>query len=308
MKTFWLLGLNALALYFGVWLQPDQIIQMPGGLIAIEDRILLAESYEQTGTLSSVFIYSMNEHTLLLRFIAAGAPGVQIVPQADAAVDVPGSELNLRGRLLYDASVTASLVQAFTAAGIDVATQVDGLRVIFSPNELPIRIGALITMVDDTPVTSLAMFVDYIEDRDTITLNNTYEITRREDGFFGLTVMEDVTITSSAIEYSIRPTLVQGNSGGLMQTLSLYNRLTENDITQGRRIAGTGTINANGSVGPIGGVRQKVISAVRANVDVFFVPADDYAEALEELSTQRSAMRLVPVATFQEALRALNDA
>jgi Lon-like protease len=143
---------------------------------------------------------------------------------------------------------------------------------------------------------------------DTITLNDTFTISRRDDGFFGLTVMEEVDIVMSQIGFEIIDQNVQGNSGGLMQTLNLYNRLVEEDITKGLRIAGTGTIEADGSVGPIGGVRQKVITAAREGIDVFFVPLRDYPDARAELDLLQSPMQLIGVATFLDAVEALRQA
>ena len=307
MKLAGLLLLNALALYVGVFIQNDQIIQMPGGLIAIEDRIILDESFEVDGSLSSVFIYSLDEHPFLLRFIAQGVPGVQVIDQSPAAIDLPSSELNLRGRLLYESSITASLIQAFQAADMDIVTEFIGLRVVFNLNDSPIRIGELLTSVDTIPITSLAMFVEYIEDKSMITLNEGYQISRREDGFFGLTVMEEAVIVETQIGYTIISQNIQGGSGGLMQTLSLYNRLVETDITKGLSIAGTGTMSVSGQVGPIGGIRQKVIAAAKEGVDVFFVPIDDYDEAFAELRQLRSPMQLIAVATFTDAIEALEN-
>jgi Lon-like protease len=305
MKVAALVVLNLYALYMGVWMHRDHIIQLPGGLIAIEERIVLDESFDVQGQLSSVFIYSMDEHTLLLRALAQGVPGVQVIEQSQAAIDLPSSELNLRGQLLYESSITASLIQAFRAANLPIQTEFQGLRVIFGFQESPVRIGTLLTRVDDVAITSLAMFVDHVESRDTITLNDTYTISRREDGFYGLTLMEEVDILQTSIGYTIVPQNIQGNSGGLMQTLSLYNRLVEEDITKGLRIAGTGSISVTGVVGPIGGIRQKVITAAREGIDVFFVPVLDYDAALAELSQLRSSMRLIPVATFADAIAAL---
>lgn len=307
MKRAGLLLINLLALYLGVWIHNDQIIQMPGGLIAIEERIILDESFAVDGSLSSVFIYSMDEHTLLLRYFAQGVPGVQVIEQSPAAIDLPGSELNTRGRLLYESSITASLIQAFQAANMEIVTEFIGLRVVFNFNDSPIRIGELLTSVDALEITSLGMFIEYIEDKDTITLNDGYRISRRDDGFYGMTLMEEAIIIDTQIGYTIIAQNVQGGSGGLMQTLSLYNRLVEADITKGLKIAGTGTMSVSGTVGPIGGVRQKVIAAAREGVDVFFVPVNDYDDALKELRQLRSAMQLIAVATFSDAIQALED-
>ena len=77
---------------------------------------------------------------------------------------------------------------------------------------------------------------------------------------------------------------------------------TPEDITRGRFIAGTGTLAVDGTVGPIGGIRDKVVAAGEAGAEVFLVPAENMAE-LEGVDA--GDMRLVPVATFDEARRAL---
>jgi PDZ domain-containing protein len=307
MKIAFLIVVNVLAIWFGVVLDREQIIQMPGGLIRVEEQIILDQAFDVEGELNSVFIYSMNQHTRLLRFFATGAPGVQVIDQSPAALDLPASELNLRGRLLYDASIQASLIQAFNAANIPLETEFLGLRVVFGPADSEVRIGTLITKVNDEDVTSLAMFVETISGVATITINDTYTMSRNEEGFFGITIMEENNIVSSDVGYEVVPRNVQGNSAGLMQTLNLYNRLVEEDITKGLRIAGTGTMDVQGRVGPIGGVRQKVITAARDGIDVFFVPAADFADARAELDLLNTSMKLISVATFQDAIEALNS-
>ena len=95
---------------------------------------------------------------------------------------------------------------------------------------------------------------------------------------------------------------VGGPSGGLMFSLGLYDALTPEDLTGGRTIAGTGTIDPGGDVGPIGGIADKVIGAERAGASVFLVPADNMDE-LADVDTE--GMRLIPVATFDDAVEAL---
>lgn len=62
---------------------------------------------------------------------------------------------------------------------------------------------------------------------------------------------------------------IGGPSAGLMFTLEIYNQLVEEDLTNGHEIAGTGTINDKGEIGPIGGIQQKVVAASDAGAEVF---------------------------------------
>jgi PDZ domain-containing protein len=97
---------------------------------------------------------------------------------------------------------------------------------------------------------------------------------------------------------------VGGPSAGLMWALGLYELLEEGDLTAGRSIAGTGTIDLAGRVGPIGSIQEKVIGAERAGADLFLVPVDNMPELR---GVETGDMKLVPVATFDEALEALGS-
>jgi PDZ domain-containing protein len=89
-----------------------------------------------------------------------------------------------------------------------------------------------------------------------------------------------------------------GPSAGLIFTLTVYNSLISQDLTGGRRIAGTGTINLDGSVGPIGGVKQKIFAAEAVGATYFLCPADNYADAVSVAKT----IQVVKIATVQQAV------
>ena len=97
---------------------------------------------------------------------------------------------------------------------------------------------------------------------------------------------------------------VGGPSAGMMMALNVYNLLIESDITNGKKIAGTGTIEIDGSVGPVGGVKQKVIAAKRANASLILVPTANYLEASVYSDENTS---IVAVDSFEEALNVISD-
>jgi PDZ domain-containing protein len=95
---------------------------------------------------------------------------------------------------------------------------------------------------------------------------------------------------------------IGGPSAGLMWALGLYELMTPGDLTGGRTIAGTGTIDLRGHVGPIGGIRDKVVAAQDAGASIFLAPADDMPELA---GVDTGTMQVISVATFADALRAL---
>ena len=94
---------------------------------------------------------------------------------------------------------------------------------------------------------------------------------------------------------------VGGPSAGLALALEVMEKLGR-DVDRGYRVAATGEIALDGSVGPIGGVEQKTIGARRRHVDVFLVPAGENAA---EARRHAGSLRIIPVKTFPQALRAL---
>jgi len=97
---------------------------------------------------------------------------------------------------------------------------------------------------------------------------------------------------------------VGGPSAGLMMALNVYNKLTDNDITNSNVIAGTGTIEIDGSVGPVGGVKQKVIAAKRAGATLILVPTANYDEAE---SFQDDKTTIIAIETFDNALEVISE-
>jgi Lon-like protease len=97
---------------------------------------------------------------------------------------------------------------------------------------------------------------------------------------------------------------IGGPSAGLMFTLSIIDKLTREDLTAGRRIAGTGAIALDGAVEPVGGVAEKLIAVHRLGVPTFLIPAENCASVRGRVP---DGLRLVKVSTVSEALRFLRD-
>ncbi len=105
------------------------------------------------------------------------------------------------------------------------------------------------------------------------------------------------------VDAKFRTGAIGGPSAGLMFSLALYDRLTSDDLTGARSIAGTGSIGCDGGVGPIGGVEQKVAGAELRGADVFLAPVAN-AEAARRAADE---MDVVAVSSFDEAVKYLED-
>ncbi len=97
---------------------------------------------------------------------------------------------------------------------------------------------------------------------------------------------------------------VGGPSAGLMMALNVYNSLTQDDLTKGIKVAGTGTIEIDGSVGPVGGVKQKVIAAKKAGSSLILVPTANFDDAKPYIDEDTA---IVAVNSFNQALDVISE-
>jgi PDZ domain-containing protein len=161
----------------------------------------------------------------------------------------------------------------------DVIVAIDGIDVEFR-DDLPElladkEIGDSVFVIVERPVPES-------EDPDVLELEIVLgpHVDDPERPMIGILVDNNNPIVEFPVEIDMDSQNIGGPSAGMMFTLEIINQMTEEDITDGLRIAGTGTIRRDGTVGPIGGVKQKVFAAIDAGATVVFIPADNYDDAL----------------------------
>jgi Lon-like protease len=123
----------------------------------------------------------------------------------------------------------------------------------------------------------------------------------REGSLLGVFIREQ---PSAPFDVDIRVEDVGGPSAGLMLSLGILDLVGDDDLTGGALVAGTGTIDADGDVGPIGGIQLKMVAARDIGAELFLVPADNCADAL---AAPQPGLTLARVATLDDALAALAD-
>jgi PDZ domain-containing protein len=108
------------------------------------------------------------------------------------------------------------------------------------------------------------------------------------------------TVNPSLITLDVTET--GGPSGGMIFTLGVIEELTPQDLLQGRKVAGTGTIDLSGKVGPIGGIDEKLIAAERAGVTIFLSPRAN----CPEIASVPSTITVYAIRTIDDAVKALS--
>ncbi|MEV5936950.1 S16 family serine protease [Streptomyces sp. NPDC052079] len=118
--------------------------------------------------------------------------------------------------------------------------------------------------------------------------------------------LNHLNLEDEDIDVTLRLADVGGPSAGLLFSLGIVDKLNGDgsggDLTGGRVVAGTGTIDEDGTVGPVGGVPLKTQAAKRDGATVFLVPKAECADANAELP---KGLRLIPVTTLDGAVDAL---
>lgn len=285
--------------------------------VVIEDGI---ESYPPAGELLVLTVVSqpLNVYELL---VAVFDPTVDVYDRA--VVRVPGEsdeEYRTRQLGLMDGAVQRALAIAFDRLGIDPGEVRFRVESVFGeyPAAAQLEPGDFVLEVDGEPLGSIDVIRDRLSDR---VPGDLVELTIERGGDaqqveieLGETVDEDSGEARAVIGISIGPFLdppativtnnVGGPSAGMMYTLALIDLLSEGDLTKGHVVAGTGTIEADASVGGIGGIRQKVVAAEAAGAEYMLVPAANFEDAL---TAERQEMQLVEISTIDDALAFLES-
>lgn len=289
-------------------------------MVSVEEK---PEAGEEEGHFYLVTVSQQPANTLLLVY---GFLNPEIDLQHVHNVIPPGMTSEQYRELMdswMDESQMLAKVIALRRAGYSVEVVSEGVEVVKlmkdSPAQGVLEPGDLITAVDDRPVKFADEVVSLVQERSigepvTLTLKRGEELfdavvfttSHTEEQGKAALRMYIRTLKWHAqlpVDISIETGPIAGPSAGLMFVLEIMNQLLPGDLTAGYQIAGTGTININESVGPIGGVKQKVIAAEKAGAQYFLVPESNYdiaAEAARDIN-------VVPVKNLDEVLRFLRS-
>lgn len=238
-------------------------------------------------------------------------------------------------KLMSNSQINAIQV-AYEQTGNDYTLTNNGLFIYSvvkgSPADGKLRPGDRITAVEGQEEISESVLQELLATKE---VGDTLELTIQRDGesrqvaitlgsipeipgrpAVGISYQQDQQIETER-EVVFQSDEIGGPSAGLMFTLEIMNQLVEEDLTKGYRIAGTGEILQDGTVGRIGGVDLKVIAAADENVDFMFAPDDElsdellasnpdletnYQTAIRTAEEKNLDIEIVPVKTIQDAL------
>lgn len=239
-------------------------------------------------------------------------------------------EYNARQLHMMAGSKLNAIEVAYKKAGYPVEYKYKGVYVVQVVPDMPaegkLRAGDRITKVDEQEFSSSEDFIEYVGKKksgDQIVLtinreNRTKTVKVTVEPFkddpkkigLGISLVDDKEIIVDP-EVTVETDEIGGPSAGLMFSLEIYDQLMEEDFTKGYKIAGTGTIDSKGSVGPIGGIDQKIVAADKAGAEIFFAPNEkgikdsNYNLAVKTAREINSKMKIVPVDEIDDAINYL---
>ena len=139
------------------------------------------------------------------------------------------------------------------------------------------------------------------DDKEQIRTAQIYEEENKKLTGIYIVELKDIT-NKKDITYKFK----ENKSGGLMMALTIYNALTDEDLTKGRKIVGTGTIDEQGNIGEIDGIKYKLAGAEKANADIFLWPTNNLEEAIKEKEKNNYKITIIEATTLKNTIKKLN--
>lgn len=315
-------------------IKTDYYMLTPGTVSSVGSVIELDTDYT-SGEVYTVSVFENQRISVLNYIIASFEKNVEINKLPENTMSQRNEDI--KGYLLKQTSINASIIVAYNEAklkddSIQIKSQFLGYVVCNRVEGVDedLHLEDIITHVNDIKITSFEQMQSIIKDAKNSKVK-TIKMTVLRDGKIDGRINDDATklksynltislnnLTFSVLPYydiiesetkpsfTINNNKVQGSSGGLMQTIAIYNALTKGDITKNKIIMGTGSIDVDGNVGIIGGEKQKVITADLYSADIFFVPDGNYTSALEQYQKIKNPdFKLIKVKNFKQAIAEL---
>lgn len=294
-------------------------ISAPGGLLDTSKKIKSDENFKLNGSLNMAYVTEIHASipTYLWSFIQKDW---DLEKEKDAILENEKEEdVMKRNKMLLTESNKVALLVAYSHSNVEYEVVNDKVFISYIDKQAKtdLKIGDQILEVDGKKVVDKNYLMSYIKSKnvgDKVEFKVKGEKNKTAtlidvDGTpkVGAMITEDFDVKSDKKVNFNFSSSESGPSGGLMITLALYSNLNKIDLTKGKKIAGTGTIDINGNVGEISGVKYKLIGAVNEKADVFLVPeGKNYKEAKKIKKERGYKIDIVPVETFEEALNYLN--
>ena len=322
-KDEWKFLLFCVVLTFILLFPLDYYITTGGGVSDIDNRVYIEDSYKSKGSLNISYVTQLRGDVLTygLSYIM---PNWEREKYSEYKIDDEETLKNLefRNKLELDYSNSNATYWGFKLANEDVKLVSSKIYVVYVFKEFntKFKVQDELISINDKTYNSVIDYIKYINTLDVGDYVDVKVLRNNKEVFFKSKINESenrkilgISLTcinkyktSKDVKFKFKGN-ESGPSGGLMTTLDIYNKLTKTDITKGLKIAGTGTIEVDGSIGEIGGVKHKVLGAANGKVDVFLVPKENYKECVKTVKDNKLKIKIIKVSNIKDAIDKLSN-
>ena len=296
-------------------------IYIGGGIVNLNERVDLKGN--EKGSYNMAYVKEMHATlpTYLLSFIIKSWD-LESINNVKISEDEDTKNIDKREKLYLEEANNNAIINAYTLAGRDVNIKSNKYKVIYimKESETDIQVGDTLISVNGVEINNNTEYKEYMK---SLKVNEEIKVIVERNGekkecYAKLIEKDKEKIIGlylvNILDYEVTPPIKlnfkwneSGPSAGFMLALSIYDKLIDEDLTKGRKIVGTGTIDLNGNVGSIGGVKYKLMGAVDSKADIFFVPSDNYEEAEKTKKEFNYKIKLVKVDTLNDAINYLKN-
>ncbi len=306
----------AVIIFLGLFKLPYNLY-IGGGIIDIADRLEIENEYHEKGSFNMAYVKStkatipMYLLSYIFKWERESIDSVKLDENDNPA------DMWKREQIYLDEANNNAVISAYKEAGEDITIKKELLQILYidKDSETDLKAGDTILKVANISINSFDELKEIIKNYE---IGDKVEVEYSRDdknklGYFIVREMDGEKKAGLYIvktyEYDVNRKITLdfsskegGPSGGFMLSLAIYNRLVEDDLTKGRKIVGTGTIDENGNVGEIGGVKYKVMGANSGDADIFFVPEENFEEAIKFKEEKGYDLNIVKVKNLTEAI------
>jgi PDZ domain-containing protein len=341
-KRWFGLGAVIVLAAVGLFWPMDGYIEQPGGADKLANFVKIQDHPDNDKGAYRITSVQFTKANHLSYLMAQVNPHAQYAKSEDVTAGQDTATFARIQSFYMQSAIANAQRVAYKAAGEDVSLSYRGIYVLNVTEQSHFKdelaVGDTITEIDGHHFDNSDGYIDYLADKKTGT---DVEITYERDGQthqakgktiklpntasakypngrhgIGVGLTDDVTVTTNP-KISVDPGRIGGPSGGLMFSLQMYDQLTTENLRDGRDIAGSGTIDAQGHVGEIGGIDKKIIAAKEAGATIFLTPyvepspellkeqpdyQTNYQLAVQTAKKYAPEMTIVPVRTFDDAV------
>lgn len=299
-------------------------IVIGGGISDVSERIEVSDATKSKGSFNISYVSEL-KGTVLTYALSYIIPSWDRENMNDYKYSDEDSykDIEFRGEIDLKSANSSAIKTAYSLANKKVKNVSSNIYVIatFEEYETNLKVRDELIGIDGNSFDSVSEYSNYlqnIENNQTVNVEvlrdekkhvvkcKVYESDGRKILGVALQIVNEY-VTNPEVEIKFNSS-ESGPSGGLVTTLEIYDKLVKDDVTNGLKIAGTGTVDDNGNVGSIGGVRYKLIGAEAGGADVFLVPnGKNYKEALKVKKEKKLDIKIISVSTVSEAIEKLQE-